>query len=144
VVLAFIAYLKQENKINMKRVTGLGGAFFKAKDPKALAAWYEKHLGINFGGNTYGVLFWDEDPKPDKRGTTVFSVFPDNTEYFAPSKNAFMFNLRVENLDWLLDTLKTEGVQVMDDTQTMEGIGKFGWIVDPEGNKVELWEPAKA
>ncbi len=128
----------------MKRVTGLGGAFFKAKDPKALAAWYDKHLGLNFGDNAYSVLFWDEDPKPDKRGTSVFSIFDDNTQYFAPSTNAFMFNLRVEDLDWLLATLKDEGVQVQGDSQFMEGIGKFGWVVDPEGNKIELWEPAKA
>lgn len=127
----------------MKRVTGIGGAFFKAKDPKALAAWYEKHLGLNFGGNTYCALHWDEDPKPDKRGTSVFSIFSADSQYFAPSSNAFMFNLRVENVEWLLNTLKEEGVQVMEETENMEGIGKFGWIVDPEGNKIELWEPAK-
>lgn len=128
----------------MKRVTGLGGMFFKAKDPKALAAWYEKHLGINFGGNTYCALNWEDDPKPDKTGITVFSIFNEGSDYFSPSTQPFMFNFRVENLDALLTTLQDEGVNVMEETQSMEGLGKFGWIVDPEGNKVELWEPAKA
>ncbi len=128
----------------MKRVTGIGGAFFKARDTKALAAWYDKHLGLSFGENGYHVFFWDEDPKPDTRGTTVFSMFKQETKYFEPSTNAFMFNLRVENLDWLLQTLRDEGVQVMEQTENMDGVGKFGWIIDPEGNKIELWEPAKA
>lgn len=127
----------------MKRVTGMGGAFFKAKDPKALAAWYEKHLGLNFGGNSYSVLNWEDDPKYDKTGATVFSIFNADTDYFAPSSQSFMFNFRVADLDTLLNTLKGEGANVVDQTQTMEGIGKFGWVIDPEGNKIELWEPAK-
>ncbi|MDL5045941.1 hypothetical protein QQ054_07835 [Oscillatoria amoena NRMC-F 0135] len=71
-------------------------------------------------------------------------MFKQETKYFEPSTNAFMFNLRVENLDWLLQTLRDEGVQVMEQTENMDGVGKFGWIIDPEGNKIELWEPAKA
>lgn len=128
----------------MKRVTGLGGVFFKAKDPKALAVWYDKHLGFSFGDNLYHTFFWDEDPQPEERAFSAFSVFKADTQYFAPSAQPFMFNLRVENLDELLQILKQEGVQVMDETEAMEGIGKFGWIIDPEGNKIELWQPAKA
>lgn len=128
----------------MKRVTGLGGVFFKAKDPKALAAWYDKHLGFSFGDNLYHTFFWDEDPQPEERAFSAFSVFKADTQYFAPSAQPFMFNLRVENLDELLQILKQEGVQVMDETEAMEGVGKFGWVIDPEGNKIELWQPAKA
>lgn len=128
----------------MKRVTGLGGVFFKAQNPKELTAWYDKHLGLSFGDSLYHTFFWDEDPQPEERALSAFSVFKNDTKYFAPSTQPFMFNLRVENLDWLLDTLRSEGVQVMEETESMEGVGKFGWIVDPEGNKIELWEPAKA
>jgi predicted enzyme related to lactoylglutathione lyase len=131
------------NNTTMKRVTGLGGVFFKATDPKALAAWYDKHLGLSFEGKTYQSFFWDEDPQPEERAQSVFSIFKQDSSYFAPSEQKFMFNLRVENLDWLLETLRSEGVQVMEETQAMDGIGKFGWIIDPEGNKVELWEPPK-
>lgn len=127
----------------MKRVTGLGGVFFKAQNPKELTAWYDKHLGFSFGGNLYHTFFWDEDPQTEERAFSAFSMFNTDTKYFTPSTQPFMFNLRVENLDWLLDTLRKEGVQVMDETEAMEGVGKFGWIVDPEGNKIELWEPAK-
>lgn len=125
----------------MKRVTGVGGVFLKAKDPKALAAWYEKHLQINFQGNTYGLLPWKEDDHPEPQ--TVFSFMSADDTYFDPSPKPFMINFRVANLDALLQTLRDEGVQVVEATETMDGIGKFGWIVDPEGNKVELWEPAK-
>jgi predicted enzyme related to lactoylglutathione lyase len=128
---------------NMKRVTGLGGMFFKAADPKALAAWYDKHLGLSFGDSSYHSFFWDEDPQHEGRAMTAFSIFKQDSGYFAPSKQPFMFNLRVENLDWLLETLRSEGVEVMDKAEEMEGIGKFSWIIDPEGNKIELWEPAK-
>ncbi|MEZ5426733.1 MAG: VOC family protein [Pyrinomonadaceae bacterium] len=119
----------------MKRATGIGGVFFKAKDPKALAAWYEKHLGVPFGGNVYASFIWDK-----AGGMTVFSVFPEDTDYYEPSKKPFMFNFRVEDLHQLLATLKEEGVEVIDKTEEYP-YGKFGWIVDPEGNKIELWEP---
>lgn len=119
----------------MKRVTGIGGAFFKAKDPKRLAAWYEKHLGIPFGGNTYAGFVWDK-----VGGTTAFSMFPEDTDYYAPSEKPFMFNLRVDDLHTLLKVLKEEGVEVIDNTEEYS-YGKFGWIIDPEGNKLELWEP---
>lgn len=119
----------------MKRVTGIGGAFFKAKDPKALAAWYEKHLGIPFDGNVYASFISERAGE-----TAVFSLFPEDTDYYAPSEKPFMFNLRVDDLHSLLKILKEEGVEVMDKTEEYE-YGKFGWIVDPEGNKLELWEP---
>lgn len=124
----------------MKRVTGIGGIFFKATDPKALAAWYQKHLHLDFGDNLYIALSWKEDKHSDP--ATVFSFFTEDTNYFQPSVKPFMINFRVEKLDTLLETLRKEGVKVLDETQTMDGIGKFGWIVDPEGNKIELWEPA--
>lgn len=120
----------------MKRVTGIGGAFFRAEDPGKLAAWYEKHLGIPFGGNPYAVFEWG-----DAGGSTVFSVFPADTDYFEPSEKQFMFNFRVEDLHGLLKVLREEGVEVVDRTEEYP-YGKFGWIIDPEGNKVELWEPA--
>lgn len=120
----------------MKRAVGFGGAFFKAKDPQTLTAWYEKHLGVPFGGNQH-VVFSCGTPNT----SLVFSAFPADTDYFAPSDKPFMFNFRVENLHELLKVLKEEGVQVIDKTEDYP-YGKFGWIVDPEGNKVELWEPA--
>ena len=119
----------------MKRVTGIGGAFFKAKDPKALAAWYEKHLGIPFNGNVYASFLSEKVGE-----TAVFSMFPEDTEYYAPSTKPFMFNLRVDDLHALLKVLKEEGVEVIDKTEEFS-YGKFGWIIDPEGNKLELWEP---
>jgi predicted enzyme related to lactoylglutathione lyase len=120
----------------MKRVTGIGGAFFKAKNPKELAAWYEKHLGIPFDGNVYTSFKW-KDAEPD--GQTVFSLFKEDSDYFAPSASTFMFNFRVADLDGLLEDLKSEGVEIVGEPQSFE-YGKFGWIVDPEGNKIELWE----
>ena len=120
----------------MKRVIGIGGVFFKAKDPKALAEWYEKHLGIDFGGSVYANFPLREKEK----GSIVFSFFDADTDYFAPSEKEFMINLRVESLADLLKTLRDEGVHVFDKTEEFE-YGKFGWILDPEGNKIELWEP---
>ena len=120
----------------MKRVTGVGGIFFKAKDPKALAEWYQKHLGIDFGGKVYADFQFQEKEK----GWIAFSFFAADTNYFAPSEKEFMINLRVENLDELVKALREEGVHVFDETEEHE-YGKFGWILDPEGNKIELWEP---
>jgi len=120
----------------MKRVIGIGGIFFKAKNPKALAEWYEKHLGIDFGGKTYSDFQFQEKEK----GWTAFSFFEQNTQYFDPSAKEFMLNLRVENLDELLKILRAEGVHVFDEREDGD-YGKFGWILDPEDNKIELWEP---
>ncbi|MES2332911.1 MAG: VOC family protein [Bacteroidota bacterium] len=123
----------------MERVTGIGGVFFKAKDPKALAAWYEKHLGVPFGGQSYADFSWKNDQNPDGEGNTVFSIFKQDTEYLAPSTSPFMINFRVKDLDALIAVLKEEGISV--EKAPSEEYGKFGWVMDPEGNKVELWQP---
>lgn len=120
----------------MKRVTGLGGPFIKAADPKALAAWYEKHLGIGFGGGTYAVL----KPEENAAGYNIVSFFKADSDYFAPSEKAVMVNFMVDDLFALLDVLKEEGVTIVGDPVDEE-YGKFGWILDPEGNKIELWQP---
>jgi len=124
----------------MGKVTGLGGVFIKANDPKALAEWYQQHLGINFNGTSY-----TDFPLTDEQGTVfpgsnVLSFFKVDTDYFDPSKKQAMLNLRVEGLFELLDKLKAEGVTIVGDPMN-EDYGKFGWILDIEGNKIELWEP---
>lgn len=122
----------------MKRVTGLGGIFFKSEDPKKISEWYGKHLGFDiaeWGGSGFS---WKDSE--GKTCYTAWSPFKNNTDYFAPSEKPFMFNYRVENLEALLQVLREEGVEVMDKIQ-VEPYGKFGWIMDPEGNKIELWEP---
>jgi catechol 2,3-dioxygenase-like lactoylglutathione lyase family enzyme len=123
----------------MKRVTGLGGVFMKCKDPDAMYGWYEKHLGIVPEHGTVS-FNWRETEDHEKTGTTVWALFPDNTKYFEPSRSPFMMNFRVENLEQLLAALRAEGVQV-DDKVESHAYGKFGWIMDPEGNRIELWEP---
>ena len=124
----------------MERVTGIGGVFFKAKDPKALAAWYQKHLGVPFGDNSYTSFQWINPHHPTAPGSTVFSFFKEDTEYFQPSGKEFMINFRVKDLKDLIATLEREGVKIVGAVEEYE-YGKFGWIVDPEGNKIELWEP---
>ncbi len=122
-----------------KRVTGLGGVFFKAKDPEAIRSWYQQHLEIEM--NEYGGMFqWREKDLPEKVGNTAWNAFPEDTAYYQPSKKDFMFNYRVENLEELLSVLKKEGVEIVGEIETYP-YGKFGWIMDPEGNKIELWEP---
>ena len=120
-----------------KRVTGIGGIFFKSEDPKATKDWYNKHLGLNT--DDYGCTFWWKD-KDGNDASTQWSPFKKDTQYFEPSKKEFMMNFRVHNLVELLATLKEEGVTVVGEVETYE-YGKFGWILDPEGNKIELWEP---
>ena len=114
----------------------MGGIFFKAENPKALAEWYQKHLGIDFGGKVYADFQFQEKEK----GWTAFSLFKQDTQYFDPSTKEFMLNLRVDDLDSLLETLRSEGVRVFDKIEAGD-YGKFGWILDIEGNKIELWEP---
>jgi predicted enzyme related to lactoylglutathione lyase len=124
----------------MKRVTGIGGIFFKAKDAAALRAWYQKHLGIEvqeWGGAAF--RWTDADGKPEA-GTTIWTVADADGDYFAPSSSSFMVNYRVADLRALLEALRAEGCNVIDKTDDSE-YGKFGWVIDPEGNKVELWEP---
>ena len=125
----------------MKRVTGIGGIFFKAKDAPALQAWYKRHLGIDvqtWGGASFD---WaDSDGKPTG-GTTAWCVAPESSEQFAPSNASFMVNYRVDDLQALVAVLKEEGCNVLDKVEDCE-FGKFAWVIDPEGNKVELWQPA--
>ncbi len=124
----------------MRRVTGIGGIFFKAKDAVALRAWYADYLGIDvesWGGFAFR---WIDEGGAPYAGMTVWSIMPDATKYYAPSTSPFMVNYRVENLAALLAALRSEGCQVDEKTEESES-GKFGWVMDPEGNKVELWEP---
>lgn len=124
----------------MKRVTGIGGVFLKAKDPDRLRDWYRQHLGLDVEG-WGGVTFkWHSPGQPYPDGATVWSIFPAQSDYFAPSSAPFMINYRVEDLHALLATLREEGCDVDSKTDESE-YGKFGWVMDPEGNKVELWEP---
>lgn len=120
----------------MKRVTGIGGIFFKAKDPVALRAWYQKHLGIDVQDWGGAAFLWADE----KGGMTVWSISDSASEYFAPSEAPFMVNYRVADLAGLLETLRAEGCNVVEKTEESE-FGKFGWVIDPEGNKVELWQP---
>ena len=120
-----------------KRVTGLGGFFFKTEQPDAIKEWYGKHLGLPV--DNYGCTFWWKD-KEGNDCTTQWSPFKEDTSYFKPSEKQFMMNFRVENLHELLAVLKTEGVTIVGEVEEYE-YGKFGWILDPEGNKIELWEP---
>jgi predicted enzyme related to lactoylglutathione lyase len=122
-----------------KRVTGLGGIFFKTQDPEKIKQWYQTHLGLPT--NQYGsTFFWREADNSEHLGRTEWSPFKADTQYFAPSQKDFMFNYRVENLVELLEVLKQEGVQIVGEMEEYE-YGKFAWILDPEGNKIELWEP---
>ncbi|MDT0687922.1 VOC family protein [Autumnicola psychrophila] len=120
-----------------KRVTGIGGIFFKAKDPAAVKNWYSTHLGLDT--DQWGSTFWWKDAEGNDC-STQWSPMNEDTEYYKPSSKQFMINYRVEDLEELLKTLKAEGVQVIGDIESYD-YGKFGWIMDPEGNKIELWEP---
>jgi predicted enzyme related to lactoylglutathione lyase len=123
----------------MKRVTGIGGIFFKCDDPTAIRAWYERHLG--FQTDAYGTTFeWRKADDPALKGFTAWSPMKQTTNYFDPSPKQFMVNYRVENLAELVEALKSEGVTVLDEIETYD-YGKFVHILDPEGNKIELWEP---
>lgn len=124
----------------MKRVTGIGGIFFKAKDPVALRAWYQRHLGIDVQEWGGAVFRWSDDDGNPIGGTTIWSVSEVTGDYFAPSSSSFMVNYRVADLHVLLQALRDEGCDVVDKTDDSE-YGKFGWVMDPEGNKVELWQP---
>jgi glyoxylase I family protein len=117
------------------KVTGIGGVFFRAKDPETLKAWYDKHLGI-FGMNA------KYEPWTQAAGPTVFMPFPADTKYFGSSTQNFMLNFRVDDLDSLLKQLKAKNVKVVKDVEEQTGVGRFASIEDPEGNRVELWEPS--
>jgi predicted enzyme related to lactoylglutathione lyase len=127
----------------MKRATGIGGVFFKSEDPQKLYQWYEKHLGIANAPDGSGAIFeWREVDDAKKKGMTVWSIFPHHTKYFDPSQSRFMINYRVDDLDALLKALKEEGVTVDPHREDYE-YGRFAWIMDPDGNRVELWESPK-
>ncbi len=124
----------------MKRVTGIGGVFFKAKDAPALRAWYQRHLGIDvqdWGGAAFS---WCDSDGKATGGTTVWCVGTDSGDAYAPSKASFMVNYRVEDLHAVVGALREEGCDVLDKIEESE-FGKFAWVMDPEGNKVELWQP---
>lgn len=119
----------------MERVLGVGGVFFKARNPKALAEWYATHLGVPFDpGQTYGTFTGAAGDQ------TVWSIFPADATYFSPSASSFMFNFRVRDVKAMLAQLRAGGVQV-DDRVEEYNYGNFGWVMDPEGNRIELWEP---
>ena len=124
----------------MKRVTGIGGIFFKSKDPKALGDWYKAHLGIDVQEWGGAAFHWKGSDNPEGFGTTAWSPFAEATAYFNPSKASFMINYRVEDLHSLLAVLRAESVQVEAKIDESE-YGKFGWVIDPDGNRVELWQP---
>lgn len=122
----------------MKRVTGIGGIFFKSANPKALGEWYRDHLGLDVADWGGAVFTWGG--AGGAAGATVWSPFAQDTGYMAPSSASFMVNFRVSDLEALLAALRSEGCEVIGEPQVSEQ-GKFGWVMDPEGNKVELWEP---
>lgn len=132
-----INYKEETSKI--KKVTGIGGIFFKCKDPKKMREWYQNHLGFNT--NQYGSVFeWRQGSDSTKKGFTQWSPFSEKTKYFEPSTKDFMINYRVENLENLIEQLKNEGVTILDSIENYD-YGKFAHIMDMEGNKIELWEP---
>jgi predicted enzyme related to lactoylglutathione lyase len=122
-----------------KKVTGIGGVFFKCKNPEKMRMWYQKHLGLQT--DKYGTNFeWRQGADSSRKGFTQWSPFAESTKYFEPSKNSFMVNYRVEELAGLVELLRKEGVTIVDEITVYE-YGKFVHILDLEGNKVELWEP---
>lgn len=127
------------NSTKIKKVTGIGGIFFKCKDPKKMREWYKNHLGLE--ANQYGANFeWRQDADPTKKGSTQWTPFAETTKYFEPSTKDFMINYRVEHLEDLVAQLKQEDVTIVDKIEGSD-YGKFVHIMDAEGNKIELWEP---
>ena len=117
----------------MERVLGIGGHFMRASDPSTLGAWYRDCLGLDADENG----LWQQDAGP-----TVFAALESETDYFGSRTQQTMLNFRVSDLDAMLAQLRAKGADVAEETQEMEGIGRFGWVMDPEGNRVELWQPA--
>jgi catechol 2,3-dioxygenase-like lactoylglutathione lyase family enzyme len=127
----------------MKHVLGVGGIFFKANDPEKLGEWYRKHLGLEleeFGGVVFRQPEIPPDQLPKREAYLTWSPFPADTGYFSPSKKEFMINFRVADLDALLKELRAQGVEVDESSEKSE-FGSFAWVMDPEGNRIELWEP---
>jgi len=122
----------------MERVNGIGGVFFKARDPKKMTAWYRDHLGIQSMGG-FAMFHWREKDNPDRMGLTTWALFPTNTTYLGSAAATMMVNYRVANLERLLELLRRDGVVV--EKVKDDAFGRFAWITDPEGNRIELWEP---
>src|SRR3954465_2698323 len=139
---AFKTIISNKKNTKMKKVTGIGGIFFKCKDPKAINEWYKTHLG--FDTTEYGTSFeWlqiDPDSEETTKGLTQWNPFAENTKYFEPSTKDFMINYRVENLEALVEELRKENVTIVDEIEAYD-YGKFVHILDVEGNKIQLWEP---
>ena len=127
---------------NGKRVVGIGGIFFRAKDPKALSDWYSKRLGLRIKDNV-ALFTWNSRKNPKRIGYSVWALFSKDDPYFGSKKSQFMINYRVNNLSSLLARLRKEGVRVARKAEKSP-YGKFGWVYDPEGNRIELWEPPRA
>ena len=126
----------------MKRVTGIGGIFIKAKDPQVMYAWYQRHLGFAaFLPEHHSIDFPWKDAETGEEAHTYWSLFKENTDYFGPSKSAVMINYRVEDMDAVVSGLQSEGIEILG--REDHDYGRFAWIMDPEGNKIELWEPPK-
>ena len=127
-------------EVQLEQVTGIGGVFFKAKDPKGMAAWYQKNLGIPSKGG-YADFTWREKDRPEEIGHTAWRIFPTDAKYFGESSTSLMINYRVANLDRMLEQLLKSGVKI----EKVEDYdyGRWAWIMDPEGNRIELWEPKK-
>lgn len=121
-----------------EQVTGIGGIFLKAQDPKKLAAWYRDNLGLPMKG-AMAKFLWSEKGKPEQQGQTIWSLFPTNTTYFGDSRSSVMINYRVTNLDRMIEQLRSKGI-VVEKTDDSD-YGRFTWVTDPEGNRLELWEP---
>lgn len=120
----------------MERVTGIGGVFFRAKDPAALARWYTEHLGLDAFSEERDATWWQAE------GPTVFAPFAEDTEYFGRREQGSMINFRVPDLGAMLAQLRAAGADVDERVEELPGIGHFGWAHDPEGNRFELWQPA--
>ncbi|HWN95404.1 MAG TPA: VOC family protein [Methylomirabilota bacterium] len=128
----------QGNELQIEQVTGIGGVFFKVNDPKGMTAWYRTNLGIQSKGG-YTVFTWRDKDHSEKMGQTAWRIFPTNTTYFGQSSSSLMINYRVANLDRMLEQLRRSGVKI----EKVEDYdyGRWAWIIDPEGNRIELWEP---
>jgi len=121
----------------MEKVTGIGGLFFRAQDPKALASWYQQHLGVSQTPSSEGEHAWEQEAGP-----TAFTPFPETTKYFGDANKAWMLNFRVRDLDKMAAQLRTAGIEIKVDPETYANIGRFARLHDPEGNPIELWQPA--
>jgi glyoxylase I family protein len=122
----------------MEKVTGIGGLFFRAHDPKVLARWYQQHLGISLTPTSHEDSVWEQEAGP-----TVFSPFPETTDYFGDAHKVWMVNFRVRDLDKMAAQLQAAGIEVKIDPQSYPNVGRFARLHDPEGNPIELWQPAE-